>query len=550
MKTPMKTSTIILLSVTVLVLAGAVVVGLVGCAVMDQSQPGGMPSYMAMAPSPSAAMRDTAAPGGPAAAKGEQEFNTETYDHIVDNAFASVADRPLSTFSIDVDTASYSNMRRFLQSGQLPPPGAVRIEEMLNYFRYDYAPPSGDEPFAAHTEIAACPWNTDHRLVRIGLKGKEVRNQDRPAGNFVFLLDVSGSMDQPNKLPLVVEGMKMLVEQLGENDRVAIVVYAGASGMVLPSTKCDHKETVIAALDLLRAGGSTNGGAGIELAYRTAGENFIRGGSNRVVLCTDGDFNVGVTNQSELIRLIEAKAKSGIFLTVLGFGTGNYKDSTMEKLADKGNGNYGYIDTKSEARKVLVEQLTGTLVTIAKDVKIQVEFNPAKVTAWRLIGYENRLLRKEDFNDDTKDAGEIGAGHTVTALYEVIPVGVAFNAPGVDPLRYQPAKPAAAEAAGKHSDELMLLKLRYKRPDGERSELLSFPVMDNGGKFAGASEGFRFAAAVAAFGMILRNSPYKGDYKIGGVVELADGSLGKGDDVAYRKEFVELARQAGKLLAK
>jgi len=549
----MKTSSIVLLCLTALILAGVGTVGLVGCAYYEGSVPGALLQNMAH----EAASARSIPPAGQSPAVPEQEFNTEAYDHVVDNAFASVANQPLSTFAIDVDTASYSNVRRFLQSGQLPPPGAVRIEEIVNYFRYDYAPPSDSAPFAARTEIAACPWNTDHRLVRIGLKGKEIRKENRPAGNFVFLLDVSGSMDQPNKLPLVIEGMKMLVEQLGENDRVAIVVYAGASGLVLPSTACDHKETIIAALDKLRAGGSTNGGAGIELAYRTAGENFIRGGTNRVVLCTDGDFNIGMTNQSELIRMIEAKAKSGVFLTVLGFGVGNYKDSTMEKLADKGNGNYGYIDTRSEARKVLVEQLTGTLVTIAKDVKIQVEFNPAKVTAWRLIGYENRLLRKEDFNDDTKDAGEIGAGHTVTALYEIVPAGVAFKTPGVDPLRYQSARPAlgtpdgaAPVVAGKHSDELMLLKLRYKQPDGEQSQLLSFPVIDKGGTFAGASEDFRFAAAVAAFGMIMRNSPYKGDYTVDGVIELADGSLGKGDDMAYRKEFVELARQAGKLMAK
>ena len=549
----MKTGTIVLLSLTAAILAAAGVVSLVGCmskaprgSIHYPATPPGISAMRLAQPTP-ADDRPEQAPAAP-----EQQFNTETYDHVVDNAFASVADRPLSTFAIDVDTASYSNMRRFIQADQLPPSGAVRIEEMLNYFRYDYAPPAGDAPFAAHTEIAACPWNTDHRLVRIGLKGKEIRNEDRPAGNFVFLLDVSGSMNQPNKLPLVIEGMKMLVEQLGENDRVAIVVYAGASGLVLPSTTCDHKETIIAALDKLQAGGSTNGGAGIELAYRTAVANLIRGGTNRVVLCTDGDFNIGTTNQSGLIRLIEAKATSGVFLTVLGFGIGNYKDSKMEKLADKGNGNYGYIDTKSEARKVLVEQLTGTLVTIAKDVKIQVEFNPAKVTAWRLIGYENRLLPKEDFNDDTKDAGEIGAGHTVTALYEIVPAGVAFNAPGVDPLRYQPAREAGPAPAGvkRPSDELMLLKLRYKQPDGESSALLSFPVTDDGGKFAGASEDFRFAASVAAFGMILRNSRYKGDYTIDNVIELADDSFGKGDDVAYRKEFVELARRVRKLMAK
>jgi len=549
----MKTRTIALLSLTVLILAGAAIVGLIGCA-----YPGSRTEMMCMQPPldsrvrsvKSSASRLTAIPGVIPQAPMEREFNTETYDHVVDNAFASAADRPLSTFSIDVDTASYSNVRRFLQAGQLPPPGAVRIEEMLNYFRYDYAPPTDDTPFAAHTEIAACPWNTDHRLVRIGLKGREIRNENRPAGNFVFLLDVSGSMNQPNKLPLVIEGMKMLVEQLGENDRVAIVVYAGASGLILPSTTCDQKATIFGAMDKLRAGGSTNGGAGIELAYRTAVANLIRGGTNRVVLCTDGDFNIGTTNQSELIRLIEDKAASGVFLTVLGFGRGNYKDSTMEKLADKGNGNYGYIDTASEARKILVEQLTGTLVTIAKDVKIQVEFNPAKVTAWRLIGYENRLLRKEDFNDDTKDAGEIGAGHTVTALYEIVPSGVAFKAPGVDPLRYQTTGATGPTLAGTPSDELMLLKLRYKQPDGASSILMSFPVTDDGGKLAGASEDFRFAASVAAFGMILRNSQYKGDYTIENVIELAHDTFGKGDDMDYRKEFIQLADRARKLLAK
>jgi Ca-activated chloride channel family protein len=471
------------------------------------------------------------------------QFNTETYDRIVENDFRNVADHPLSTFSIDVDTASYANLRRFLRHGQLPPKGAIRIEEMINYFTYDYAGPTDEHPFATHVEVAACPWNRDHRLVRIALKGRRIDLKKRPASNLVFLLDVSGSMTPANKLPLVKRGMKLLVEQLGENDRVAIVVYAGASGLVLPSTTCDHKEAVLSALDRLRAGGSTNGGAGIQLAYKVAAENFIPGGTNRVILCTDGDFNVGVTNQSELIRLIERKAETGVFLTVLGFGRGNYKDSLLEKLADKGNGNYGYVDGFSEARKLFVREMAGTLITIAKDVRIQIEFNPAKAAAYRLIGYENRLLNKEDFNDDTKDAGEIGAGHTVTALYELVPVGKEIDVPAVDPLKYQ--KPGdLAQAAS--SNELLTLKLRYKPPEGSKSRLLTFALTDDGKGFEQAGTDFRFAAAVAAFGMQLRDSRYKGNYTLDAVLEVA--STCRGDDAeGYRAELIELIKLAKSL---
>ena len=474
--------------------------------------------------------------------------NTETYDHFIDNAFRTVADHPLSTFAIDVDTASYANVRRFLRHGQLPPAGAVRVEEMINYFRYDYGTPSSisRHPFAVHADVASCPWRSGHRLVRIALKGREIDISKRPPSNLVFLLDVSGSMRHPAKLPLVKAAMKMLVRQLGENDRVAIAVYAGASGLVLDSTSCDRKEKIIEALDRLQAGGSTNGGAGIKLAYSVAVDNCIEGGTNRVILCTDGDFNVGTTNNSELVRLIQAKAKSGVFLSVLGFGMGNYKDSRMEKLADKGNGNYAYIDAESEAKKVLVNQMCGTLITIAKDVKIQVEFNPTKVAAYRLIGYENRILNKEDFNDDEKDAGEIGAGHTVTALYQVVPVGEKLDAPGTDDLKYQtPQKPSEAADSG----ELLTVKLRYKQPDGEKSTLLEVALADGGGSLSDAPRDLQFAAAVASFGMILRDSKHKGNYTLGAVAELAAAAVGK-DAEGYRAEFVELVKTAAKLKAK
>jgi len=469
-----------------------------------------------------------------------QNFNTEAYDRVVDNPFLRATQNPLSTFSIDVDTAAYANLRRFLSSGALPPKDSVRIEEMVNYFAYSYSAPKNSDPFSAQVEVASAPWKPEHRLVKIGLKGREIAQDKRPSSNLVFLIDVSGSMQPPNKLPLIKRGLPLLVEKLTENDRVAIVVYAGASGLVLPSTTCDHKAQILAALENLESGGSTNGASGIQQAYDTAIANFIKGGTNRVILATDGDFNVGVTNQGELTRLIEEKAKSGVFLSVLGFGMGNYKDSTLEKLADKGNGNYAYVDSLQEARKVLVEEMGGTLITIAKDVKIQVEFNPALVGAYRLIGYENRILRAEDFNDDAKDAGEIGAGHTVTALYEVVPAGKEGDLPGIDALKYQ--KPVATTRESK-SGELLTLKLRYKEPDGTTSKLIQVPVSDRGTGWAQASRDFKFASAVAALGMILRDSPYKGNATLGSVLELAEAGRGE-DKQGYRVEFIELVGAA------
>jgi Ca-activated chloride channel family protein len=482
-------------------------------------------------------------PAGQIGFGGEVEHNTESYDRLDDNPFRKVADQALSTFSIDVDTASYTNTRRFLTQATLPPKDAVRIEEFVNYFHYDYPVPEKGTPFSSNVEIAACPWKTDHRLVRIGLKGWEMTDDARPASNLVFLLDVSGSMSAVNKLPLLKQAMTMLVERLSENDRVAIVVYAGASGLVLRSTTCDNKETILASLDRLSAGGSTNGGSGIQLAYNTAVANFIPGATNRVILCTDGDFNVGVTSEGDLTRLIEKSARSGVFLSVLGFGMGNYKDAMLEKLADKGNGNYAYIDTLNEARKVLVEEMGSMLVTIAKDVKIQVEFNPARVDAYRLIGYENRLLAAEDFNDDKKDAGEIGAGHTVTALYEIEPAGKGVEDSGVDPLKYQEPKGLSA-AAG--TGELLTVKLRYKQPEGDQSDFLSFPVRDAGKAFAEASGDFQFAAAVAAFGMLLRDSSHKGDATYDSVLAIAADGRGA-DPFGYRAEFLDLVRRAAAL---
>jgi len=466
---------------------------------------------------------------------------TEQYDRIVENPFLPVAEQPQSTFSIDVDTASYANTRRFLNRGKLPPKDAVRIEEFVNYFAYDYSPPTGDVPFSTHVDVADCPWNTEHRLARIAIKGREMAQDQRPAVNLVFLLDVSGSMRDPNKLPLLKSAMTMLVHNLSERDRVAITVYAQAAGLVLPSTSCENKETIIAALGRLQAGGSTAGSAGIQQAYAVAEKNFIPGQVNRVILCTDGDFNVGISNIGDLTRLIEEKARSGVFLTVLGFGMGNLKDSTMETLADKGNGNYGYIDTIHEARKMLVEQLSATLVTIAKDVKIQVDFNPAKVGAYRLIGYENRLMRAEDFRDDTKDAGEIGAGHTVTALYEVVPVGMEGNLPQLPSSKYQqPAEPNPNTVA---SDELLTVRLRYMQPDGDTARELDFPVIDTGTTLAEASPDFHFAAAVASFGMLLRDSRHKGQSTYATTLELA--TAGKGQDRGgYRAEFIKLVELA------
>jgi Ca-activated chloride channel family protein len=466
-------------------------------------------------------------------------FNTEAYNHIRENPFVLVAQDPRSTFSIDVDTASYSLVRRFLNNGQLPPQDAVRIEELVNYFPYAYEPPSDGRPFAVHMDVAECPWKPAHRLVRIAIKGRELPDLGRPASNLVFLLDVSGSMDAPNKLPLVQAAMRLLVNTLEGHDRVAIVVYAGAAGLVLPSTPGDQKSRIFSAIESLSPEGSTHGSAGIRLAYDVALQNFIKGGVNRVILATDGDFNVGVTNHGDLVQLIEEKRQSGVFLTALGFGMGNLKDGTLQKLANHGNGSYAYIDGLSEARKVLVEQAGATLVTIAKDVKLQLEFNPRKVKAFRLIGYEKRVLAHQDFNDDKKDAGEIGAGHTVTALYEIVPPGVEIPIPGVDALKYQePARPATTP-----SEDLLTLKLRYKEPDGMESTALEVALEDRVTPFASAPDDFRFAAAVAAFGMALRESPHKGATDFAKVLEWARPSRTR-ETSSLRSEFAALVKNA------
>ncbi|MCP4645669.1 MAG: VWA domain-containing protein [bacterium] len=469
-------------------------------------------------------------------------FITESYDHIDDNPFVAVSTSPLSTFSIDVDTASYSNVRRFLREGSLPPKDAVRIEEFINYFQYAYLEPEGDEPFSVAADLTECPWASGHELLRIALKGKGIPVEQRPASNLVFLIDVSGSMRGANKLPLVKRALRLLVDRLTGDDRIAMVVYAGAAGVVLDSTPCTptNKSAILDSIEGLEAGGSTHGSAGITLAYEVAREHFIDGGANRVILASDGDFNVGVTNQGGLVRLIEEQAQSGVFLTVLGFGTGNLKDSTTEKLADKGNGNCAYIDTIAEARKVFIQEMGATLVTIAKDVKIQTEFNPARVAAYRLVGYENRLLRDEDFGDDTKDAGEIGAGHTVTALYEIVPVGVETRTPGVDALKYQSAR-ELTDAAG--SEELATIKLRYKAPDGDTSKLTSLAVKTQTVPLAEANTDLRFVTAVAGFGMLLRESPYRGDLTYDRVAEVAQESRGT-DTCGYRAEFVGLVQMA------
>jgi Ca-activated chloride channel family protein len=476
-----------------------------------------------------------------------KDFNTEAYSLRQDNDYLRVADQPVSTFSADVDTASYSNVRRFLKQGQRPPADAVRIEELVNYFPYTYPQPTGNVPFTASLEVASAPWAPEHRLVRIGLRGREVSDAARPAANLVFLLDVSGSMNEPNKLPLVKQSLRLLVGKLRPDDRVAIAVYAGASGLALPSTSAANKTVILDAIDRLQAEGSTNGEAGIQLAYDIAKANLIQGGVNRVILATDGDFNVGVTSEGELLRLVGEKAKSGVFLTVLGFGMGNLKDSQLEQLADKGNGNYAYIDSLAEAKKSLVEQAGGTLVTIAKDVKLQVEFNPVQVQAYRLIGYENRLLAREDFNNDKVDAGEIGAGHTVTALYEVVPVGVAMPGatPAVDALKYQ--KTDASGQRSENSSEMLTVKIRYKEPAGEVSSLLEFPLHDAGQRFEAASQDFKFAAAVAAFGMVLRASPHKGAATLPAVAAWGQAGLGS-DAGGYRNEFISLVKQAQQLM--
>jgi Ca-activated chloride channel homolog len=469
----------------------------------------------------------------------QQPSNTEGYSPIDENPFLRPASNPLSTFSIDVDTASYSNVRRMIAEGTKPPKDAVRLEEFINYFSYNYTKPQGDQPFSVNTGVTAAPWNSQHKLVRIGLQGQQLATP--PPSNLVFLLDVSGSMNAPNKLPLLKQSVCHLVQQLSAQDKVSIVVYAGNAGLVLPPTSGDQKQKIMAAIDQLEAGGSTAGGEGIELAYKQAQTAFIKGGNNRVILATDGDFNVGPSSDAELVRMIEQKRDRGVFLTVLGFGTGNYKDSKMEQLADKGNGNYAYIDTIGEAKKVLGEDLRGTLFTIAKDVKIQVEFNPAKVQAYRLIGYENRALRDQDFNDDRKDAGEIGAGHRVTALYEIVPTGVNdVKIPSIDPLKYQKVDPKVAMSpTPSGSNELMQVKLRYKAPNGDTSKLITQPILDQMGE---ADSDTQFASSVALFGMILRDSEYKGKAGIPDVLRLAQS--GQGDDRnGYRSEFIRIVKQ-------
>jgi Ca-activated chloride channel homolog len=474
-------------------------------------------------------------------------FNTEGYDRIEENIFLDPRKNPLSTFSIDVDAASYSNVRRFLTSGQTPPKDAVRIEEMVNYFHYDYPQPQGREPVRISSEVSACPWNPENRLLHIGLQGKAIATDHLPPANLVFLIDVSGSMATPDKLPLVKAGFKLLVNELRPQDQVAIVVYAGAAGLVLPSTPGHQKERIRQAIDHLEAGGSTAGGAGLQLAYLTAQQHFQKDGNNRVILASDGDFNVGVSSDAEMERLIEEKRQSGVFLTVLGFGQGNLKDSKMEKLADKGNGHYAYIDNILEARKVFVQEFGGTLFTIAKDVKLQLEFNPAYVKAYRLIGYENRALRNEDFNNDKKDAGDLGSGHTVTALYEIVPAKSASKAGAgpVDDLKYQTSQ-LHPQAAGNR--ELLTLKLRYKHPSDNTSQLMQQVVTDRLTELPATSDNFRFAAAVAAFGLLLRDSEHKGQASHATVLALAEGARGK-DPEGYRVEFINLVKSSQLLSA-
>jgi len=485
----------------------------------------------------------------------EPAAGSESYAGVRELGFVEVESAPLSTFSIDVDTASYANLRRFIQAGQRPPRDAVRVEELINYFPYRYATPSADSavPFAAQLSVASAPWRPAHRLVRVGIKGREFAPEARPAANLVFLIDVSGSMSSANKLPLVKASLRQLLGRLRTDDRVAIVTYAGASGLALPSTPVSQREEILASLDRLESGGSTNGGMGIHLAYDIAKANFRPEGVNRVILCTDGDFNVGVTGREELLSLIQEKARARVFLTVLGFGMGNLKDATLEMLADKGNGAYGYIDSEREARKLFVEQVQGTLATIAKDVKIQVEFNPARVASYRLVGYENRALAKEDFNNDQVDAGEVGAGHTVTALYEIVPVGAAVSGdeagearPEVDPLKYGPRKKTApvrraAPAGETEAAELLTVKIRYKAPDADVSRKLEFPLVDRGARFESADADFRFAAAVAAWGMLLRGSPHAGSATYADVLRWAEGGLAD-DAGGHRSEFLELVR--------
>lgn len=468
------------------------------------------------------------------------DHGNESYAEINENGFHAPWKNPFSTFSIDVDAASYSNMRRFINRGQLPPKDAVKIEELINYFGYDYESPNGKHPFAVNHEVSMAPWSPKHQLVHIGLQGEKIETDNLPAANLVFLLDVSGSMNAPDKLPLLKKSLKLLVNEMRPEDKVAIVVYAGAAGEVLPSTSGKEKDKILNALDKLSAGGSTAGGAGIKLAYKIAKQNFIKKGNNRIILATDGDFNVGASSDKAMEDLIEEKRDEGVFLTVLGFGTGNYKDSKMEILADKGNGNHAYIDNILEAKKVLVNEFGGTLFTIAKDVKIQVEFNPATVQAYRLIGYENRKLNDEDFNNDKKDAGELGAGHTVTALYEIIPVGVKSDFKPLDDLKYQKTEPRKVTG---NTTDLMTVKLRYKKPDGDKSILLEQVIKKQSVSLTKSSQNLKWSAAVAGFGMLLRDSDFKGELKYQDVIALARSAKGA-DDQGYRSELIKLMETA------
>lgn len=481
-----------------------------------------------------------ATPGIMASRMDADGMNAEEYKEIAENNFKTVSESPLSTFSIDVDAASYSNMRRYINKGELPPADAIRTEELINYFSYDYPQPTGNDPVKITTEVGACPWNVKHRLVRIGLKAKEIPTDKLPVSNLVFLIDVSGSMYGPQRLGLVQSSLKLLVNNLRDEDRVAIVVYSGSAGEKLPSTSGSDKQKIREAIDELTAGGSTAGGAGIKLAYKIAKQNFVKGGNNRIILCTDGDFNVGVSSDEGLEKLIEQERKSGVFLTVLGYGMGNYKDSKMQVLAEKGNGNHAYIDNLQEANRVLVNEFGATMHTVAKDVKLQIEFNPSQVQAYRLIGYESRLLKDEDFNNDAKDAGEMGAGHTVTAFYEVVPAGIKSDFMGkVDDLKYQKTKPAPAVT--NNSKELLTVKLRYKAPDGNTSKKIEQPLIDD--KKEKVSSDFRFASAVAMFGQLLRDSDFKGDATYDKVISLAKTSLDN-DEKGYRREFIRLAETA------
>ncbi|MBC8113238.1 MAG: VWA domain-containing protein, partial [Candidatus Saccharimonas sp.] len=481
------------------------------------------------------------------------DLGTEAYAAIIENPFLTPAEQPLSTFSVDVDTASYANVRRFLNQGQLPPADAVRIEELVNYFKYDDPAPADGQPFRVVAEAAPCPWQREHYVARISLKAKEIAKQQRPPTNLVFLLDVSGSMQPDNKLPLVKRAMSLLIEELGERDRVSIVTYAGDAGLKLEPTIGSDQTKIMQAIEALSAGGSTNGAAGIQLAYEQALRHFSKESANRVILCTDGDFNVGISSDDELVKLIEAQAKSGVFLSIFGFGMGNLKDSKLEKLADKGNGHYGYIDDLNEARKNFNEELMGTLYTVAKDVKLQVEFNPLTVGAYRLIGYENRVMAAEDFNNDAKDAGEIGAGHTVTALYEIVPRGKWQKAQAVDPLKYTATEPAPkavepkANVSPESADDLFTVKLRYKQPDAAASvRTVDVVVDDIAGKKVTLSRDLLWSASVASFGMQLRHSKHAGTWTMADVLETARGA--KGDDTTGRRgEFVELVKATMKL---